>query len=121
MTYAEAQMLFRTARSRCNGKPLACRTRLINHRAYFAIRYHQTDVVIICRNGTYRLYSDGYRTVTTKRRINQYLPPGWYLWQEDFVWYVSTGYYTANGSKTYLFRDGFRIGPRGGCKEKRVK
>ena len=115
MTYAEAEALMRTARSQFNGKPLRRHTQLIDHGAYFAVRYHWTNVVEICRNGACYLRSGGYRTLTTKRRINQYLPFGWHLYQENFEWYVS------HGSKTYLFRSGFRIGPRGGCKEKRKK
>jgi hypothetical protein len=121
MTYAEAQVLIHTARSRLDGKPLACHTRLTDRGVYFAICYHWTDVVVICRDGTIILNSGGYHTVTTKRRINQYLPEGWWLWQKDFVWYVSNSHSSLRASKTYLFRDGFRIGPRGGCNERRKK
>lgn len=119
MTFAEAKALFRTARNPDSGKPLGRSTRLIDHGVYFAVAYHWTVVVSIYCNGAYRLNSGGYRTVTTKRRINQYLPFGWYLWQKDFVWYVSKPW--TLGTPTYIFRDGFRIGPRGGCEEKRVK
>jgi len=46
----------------------------------FAVRLHATDVVLIHRDGTYTLNTGGhgdfagYRTVTTKERINGYSP-----------------------------------------------
>ena len=120
MTYTEAKALIQTARSRNNGKPLACHTRLMDRGTYFAIRYHSTNIIEICSNGAYYLNSGGWQTATTKNRINRYMPFGWYLWQKDFQWYISSPG-GLKGSKTYIFCDGFRIGPRGGCDEKRVK
>lgn len=50
--------------------------------------YHQTPVVVEEKNGIFRLNSSGYRTSTTKERINRYLPAGYRLIQRDFDWLV---------------------------------
>lgn len=51
--------------------------------------YHQSPVVV--RDGaTYRLDSHGYRTMTTKERINRHLPRGWKVIQRDFEWFLTT-------------------------------
>lgn len=53
----------------------------------FKIRYHATDVIeykdneIILNNG-------GYYTVTTKKRINEYLPHNLYVEQKNFEWFL---------------------------------
>ncbi len=52
----------------------------------FAVRYHNTDVVLIHDDGSYSLYTSGYHTVTTKARINEYSPAG--ISQMKFVWYL---------------------------------
>ena len=63
-------------------------------------RYHQTDIVKI-KDGAVTLNSGGWRTVTTKRRMNQCfeewgLP--FYLYQEKGEWKVS-----GNGKNKGLF------------------
>lgn len=67
----------------------------------FAICLHSTDVVEICMDGNYILNSGGWRTVTTKSRINQYSPIG--VCQKKGVWYIND----------QPFRDGMRIDPSG--------
>lgn len=52
----------------------------------FAIRYHNTDVVVIHDDGSYTLNHGGYKTVTTKARINEYSSAR--LSQRQFVWYL---------------------------------
>ena len=50
--------------------------------------YHQSPVVIDLGDGRLRLDSCGYRTSTTKERINDHLPSGYYVTQQDFTWYL---------------------------------
>ncbi len=50
------------------------------------VRFHATDIVAYYRDGMVMLDSGGYRTVTTKRRINRCLPVGYSLYQERKVW-----------------------------------
>lgn len=53
-----------------------------------ALRYHATDVITARHDGTVTLDSGGWRTATTKKRINAYLPADWSLYQSDFAWFL---------------------------------
>lgn len=53
-----------------------------------ALLYHTTDVVTFKPNGDVVLNSGGWRTSTTKERINLALPNGYYLSQDKGVWYI---------------------------------
>lgn len=52
-----------------------------------AVSYHGTKVVTAHADGTFTLNSGGYRTPTTKDRINEYSPAR--VWQERGVWYLA--------------------------------
>jgi hypothetical protein len=67
--------------------------------------YHQSPVVVQ-KDGQYRLDSHGYRTSTTKERINRYLPTGFRVFQEDYEWYLS-----GPGGGRKEFHDGMIIHP----------
>jgi len=54
------------------------------------VRLHRTYVVRFNANGTTRLDSGGWRTVTTKERMNRYVPAGFGLYQKAHVWYIDT-------------------------------
>jgi hypothetical protein len=66
-----------------------------------AIRLHDTDVVTYAADNSATIDSGGWRTVTTKSRINEYIPG--HLYTEAGVWYV--GYYGA----TYTYCDGMTL------------
>ena len=55
------------------------------------IRLHHTNVVTI-KNGIYTLDSGGWKTPTTKERINQYAPI--YIYQKNHVWYIGDTVFT---------------------------
>lgn len=42
--------------------------------------------------GQYSVYvrDAGWQTPTTKDRINRFLPRGYYVFQQDYVWYIHT-------------------------------
>ena len=40
----------------------------------YAVRYHSTDIVTYRKDGSIVLSSGGWRTSTTKERINEYIP-----------------------------------------------
>lgn len=61
-----------------------------------AIKLHQTDIVLISKDGTYTINSGGWQTVTTKARINEYTPAR--LYQSKNVWYIGEVEY-ADGIK----------------------
>lgn len=71
------------------------------------VKLHATYVVVIHADGTYTLNSGGWRTVTTKSRINQFSPA--YVYQDDGEWYVNDGGF---GNRV-AFEDGMRVRPGG--------
>jgi hypothetical protein len=71
-------------------RPVANNTRI--HRlgnGDIAIKLHATDVVTYCFNGPVILNSGGWKTVTTKDRINRFSPSCISLFQTGGQWYVS--------------------------------
>jgi len=79
-----------------------------------AVRYHDTDVVTFMPDGRTILWAGPYRTATTKERINEYMPAGFALFQENSAWIVSTTPYWNNPDRQeYLFADGLTIHPDG--------
>jgi hypothetical protein len=50
---------------------------------------HQNPIVLKSGN-TMQLYSRGYRTRTTKSRLNEHTPSGYSVIQRDSEWYVDT-------------------------------
>lgn len=71
----------------------------------YALRYHQTDVVTAYPDGSVKLDSGGWRTPTTKERINRYLPTGYVLYQKNNKWWISTPH------GEIAFKDGMVINP----------
>jgi len=53
------------------------------------IRLHNTYVVEYHRDGSVIVNDGGYRTVTTKARINEFIPVLWGVYQHDREWYVT--------------------------------
>lgn len=52
------------------------------------VRLHNTIVVRFFLSGAMDLFSGGYRTVTTKERINRYLPTGYGVFSKAHVWKI---------------------------------
>ena len=116
-------MNFRTADEQLQGRnqqsrKLGNNTFLQRRGEDIAVLLHSTDVITLHPNGGFTLDSGGWRTVTTKERINSYCPVG-QLAQKHGEW---TFY--LNGHP-HPFADGMMIGPRGGVhgggKKKDVK
>ena len=52
------------------------------------VSLHGHDIILATpKSVSYR--AAGWRTVTTKDRLNQWMPEGWGIGQRDFVWYIS--------------------------------
>jgi hypothetical protein len=107
LTFKEAQETFDTARDKSKGKPLGNNTRLVRYGNGYAVFLHQTAVVVIKPDGTYRLNSGGWRTVTTKDRINLYSPAS--LFQSKGIWYLSR----QPDSSRCIFTDGMVVDSNG--------
>lgn len=76
-------------------------------------RLHSTDVVIRHPDGSCTLNSGGWRTVTTKERLNRYAPCR--VYQEKFSWFV-VGKLAEGGfdwDHPYPFEDGMRVSAYG--------
>jgi hypothetical protein len=69
------------------------------------IRLHLTDIITFNTDNTIVLNSGGYKTATTKERMNRFIPAS--IVQANSIWYVK--YY----SKTYIFKDGITLYPDG--------
>ena len=64
-------------------------------------RLHSTDIVKELGDGRYQLNSGGWRTVTTKNRMNMSLC-GYHLYQKAGAWYVCKGNYGYTGGIPYF-------------------
>lgn len=97
-------------------RPLSGRSTRLQRRDAdtIAVRYHQTDVVTYHATAPTVLDSGGWRTSTTKARINEYTPA--LLYQGLGLWYLSGGWST-EGDRTErwrsLFEDGVSIDAHG--------
>ena len=72
------------------------------------IRYHHTNIVTKNPDNTYILNSGGWKTKTTKSKINEHAPIN--MWQEKGVWYF-------NG---ICFYDGIKINSEGKLLSKKI-
>jgi hypothetical protein len=90
------------------------------------VTYHDTPVVTVDADGTVTLNSGGWRSSTTKTRINQaasQLGLRFSVYQRDFQWFVSVDdvtspyrivdlsipYFSKYKTRTLPFRDGMRF------------
>ena len=102
MNYEQARKIMKTARNPAKGKPIGNNTRLyfkntVGYQSYYSVRLHGNEIL--------KIYPDrfipmdaGWRTVTTKARLNDLMPIG-RIHQEDFTWYYTIGdttYYWAD-------------------------
>ncbi|NJO65044.1 MAG: hypothetical protein HC836_45130 [Richelia sp. RM2_1_2] len=78
MYFSKAEQLFKKARDKYKGYCLPGRlgqTRLVKvSDDCYGVKFHQTIVVKIYRNGMYEINNGGYSTPSTKERIQQYSP-----------------------------------------------
>ena len=84
-----------TGRNRNRRKP-ANNTYAIRHEDNsISIRLHATNILTFRPGGRVFVTSGGWKTVTTKARLNEYLPYGYYIAQNRGVWYW--GQHLGNG------------------------
>ena len=68
------------------------------------VQLHDTEIVRINTDGDITLDSGGWETLTTKERINQFLPNRT-LYQKDYTWYI----WNRKTDETIEFYDGMTI------------
>lgn len=83
---------YKTAAQTLNGR----KKRKIGNNTYleqidevFVIRLHNTDIIKIYPDETQVIQTGGYRTATTKNRINEYSFVG--ISQKNYSWYLQNG------------------------------
>jgi hypothetical protein len=72
-----------------------------------ALRLHSTDIITFGTDGATVLNSGGWRTVTTKDRLNRHLPDPWRVNSERGFWFLQR-----NGD-SFPFADGVTINANG--------
>ena len=112
MKYQEAVTLIKNR----NSKKLANNTYLLKDGENFVIRLHETNIVTITPKNHYILNNGGWQTVTTKDRMNRYLPCN--IYQEKGLWYLSGSLYYNNME---LNRNGKAITPKNPNKTEKKK
>src|SRR5688572_14839133 len=70
-------------------RPIAHNTRIENMEDVIKIRYHGNPIVVFYPDGSMSLSSCGWKTVTTKERINWSLPEEFMMYQESSIWYLA--------------------------------
>lgn len=76
-----------------------------NDDATIRIKYHGNTIVTYTTESV-SYSSCGWRTITTKQRINEFLPDGWHVWQDRGEWYLGHGW---NDKSRYVWADGITI------------
>lgn len=67
------------------------------------IRFHNTDILIFTVSGTITINSGGWYTLTTKARLNFFLPFDMHVTQRKGMWYLH------HNGQSYIYKDGMRI------------
>ena len=89
-TYEQALKYLQGKKSR----PYAHNTRITTFfaqylgKAVITVTYHNNPVANFFPDGTITYSSCGWKTPTTKERINWFLPKGFHLYQKAGVWYI---------------------------------
>jgi len=102
-TYAEAAAFLGGRDSRTIPSIRSTSVERLSESGNIGLRYHGTYVVVYRANGTYVLRSGGWRTNTTKSRINDFSPAR--VYQRNFQWYIMVRCET----KPWPFHDGIVI------------
>lgn len=93
-------------------RPYANNTRIELDNKIINVKLHGNTVVSFWENGAV-FSSCGWKTLTTKDRINWFLPDGFMLYQEKKTWYVrkwkNQGDQWRDDAKTWVFKDGMSI------------
>jgi subtilase family serine protease len=111
MNYEQARKTMKNARNPAKGKPIGNNTRLFfenpvgwgrpfGYESYYSVRLHGNEIL--------RIYSDrfipmdaGWKTVTTKARLNDLMPIGG-IHQKNFDWYYTIGDTTYDWGDVYF-------------------
>lgn len=105
-----------SARNKEKGKPIGNNTRVVRDGDDYAVKLHRTNVVTAHKNGDRTLDSGGWKTRTTKDRMNTHLPHGVHVGSHKGEWHV----HDKHGNK-HKYEDGMRIDHHGTPVKRREK
>jgi len=92
ITYEEAKAEYNERIAYQSGKyegvALENNTRLVKRGNSYAVKLHNTHVVVLHPDGSSETRTGGWQTVTTKNRINKYSPHA-RITQKDYAWYIN--------------------------------
>ena len=91
-------------------RPYGNNTRVQRRGKSIAIKHFDTDIMLFSENEIV-MDCQGWRSATTKSRLNDNLPSPWMVCQEKGVWYLQEGW---NNETSYVFKDGITITFGGG-------
>lgn len=113
MNYATAKELLKNR----DGKKLENNTYLSKGEENIYIRLHDTNIITFLPNGRTILNSGGYKTATTKDRMNKYLPHPFQIYREQNEWYLygktSVSFWNDPNKFRNPFKDGMVITKNG--------
>lgn len=114
MNYTQAQEILAKGRNK-DSRTIANNTRVIRRGECIAIQLHQTDILTIWPDNRVLLDVGQWRTVTSKARLNEYLPSGWRITQTKNVWYLVRRRRDNPGeiAQEYVYQNGITIAQDG--------
>lgn len=86
LTCKRAEALLKRARNPEEGKPIGNNTRLFKVGQEYHVKLHGNTIIRIVPGDYYFLYTAGWPTVTTKRRLNELTPAQ--IYQHNHIWYI---------------------------------
>lgn len=109
MTYTNADAMLQ---GRCKDRRKVANNTYLERRDNnkIALRLHNTDILIFEPSGVIEYQTGGWKTPTTKQRLNEFGPLR--IWSDRGVWYCGTTYHEwlkMDGSGVvYVYQDGMR-------------
>lgn len=103
LTYAQAEELVYNSKSW--KKKLENNTVLVSGAGKYYIKLHEHTIIIIYRDGTYKLDSCGFQTMLTRDRLSKYSPVN--IYNKRGKWICTKGYGENEGD--FPFYDGIII------------
>ncbi len=104
MLYNNLKELFFEAKNKEKGQPIANNTYVVKTNRGYGVLYHQTVIIDVSKNNKAILDNGGWFSVTTKQRLNEYLPAGYNLTQKKGAWFIETP-----NNKKQEYRNGMKI------------
>ena len=102
--YNEAKCYLSKGRNK-EQRTIGNNTTIENRPDNISVKYHDTDIVSYFPDGKTKINTGGWKTSTTKERLNNFTNIS--IYQKKGIWYV------INNSKEYFYKDGMTINKDG--------